>query len=100
MMRMRSTALATALFLACGFASMPTGAQSRFQLNGTAHLSQDAPAQTNARYALRAQLSAPTSNRAVVQSGARYSLFAALSTASLACYNDTIFRDGFDGDGL
>ena len=99
-MRLRSATLLTALCLVCGFASMPTGAQSRFQLNGTARLSQDAPAQANARYSLRAQLNAPAASSAVVQSGTRYSLFAALSTTSLTCYNDTIFRDDFDGDGL
>ena len=34
------------------------------------------------------------------QEGGRFSLTALLSTSSLVCYNDTIFRDGFDGTGL
>ena len=84
-------------------AALLTGSSAfaaQFSLSGTAHLSQDAPAQTNARYSLRAQLNAPAMSSTVLQSGARYSLLAALSTASLTCYNDTIFRDDFDGDGL
>lgn len=97
---LRSTAFAPALCFACGFVSMTAGAQPRFQLSGTAHLSPTASPQANARYSLRAQLTAPQASGAFVQSGARYTLFAALSTASLACYNDTIFRDDFDGDGL
>ena len=35
-----------------------------------------------------------------VQESGRFSLNALLSTSSLVCYNDTIFRDGFDGTGL
>lgn len=73
---------------------------AQFSLSGTARLSQDASAQTNSRYSLRAQLTAPPKSSVAAQSGARYTLFAALTTTSLACYNDTIFRDDFDGDGL
>ncbi|MBS0557338.1 MAG: hypothetical protein JSR27_07990 [Proteobacteria bacterium] len=72
----------------------------QFSLSGTARLSQDAPTQANSRYSLRAQLNTPAASSAVVQTGARYTLFAALTAASLVCYNDTIFRDDFDGDGL
>jgi len=33
-------------------------------------------------------------------SASRFAIAAAAAPASLVCYNDTIFRDDLDGDGL
>lgn len=75
---------------------------ARFDIAGDASLAVSAPVQSVARYALKAQLVVAESTFATVteQSDARFALNAALSTSSLVCYNDTIFRDGFDGTGL
>ena len=35
-----------------------------------------------------------------LQTGDSFMLTANLAAATLVCYNDTIFRDGFDGDGF
>ena len=61
----------------------------------------DAPLEQAGSLRLKAAL---TPNHVAVekaqQSGGGFSLAATLATAPLACYNDTIFRDDFDGDGL
>ncbi|HMM56255.1 MAG: hypothetical protein DYH18_01910 [Xanthomonadales bacterium PRO7] len=88
------------LILATAVLAGSSAFAAQFSLSGTARLSQDAPAQTNSRYSLRAQLTAAATSGAAAQSGARYTLFATLTTTSLACHNDTIFRDDFDGDGF
>jgi len=101
-MRLRPTAFAQVLCLACGFACMPIGAQSRFSVSGTATLTPDAPPQRAAGFRLQAQL-APVRAPAQAppaQTGAGFSLVATASAFATACYNDTIFRDDFDGDGL
>jgi hypothetical protein len=74
----------------------------RFELHGTVALAPDAPLQRNATLRLKASLLPDTSatNRQPLQSGARFALTATLAAASLVCYNDTIFRDDFDGDGF
>lgn len=58
--------------------------------------------QANDRFTLKAQLVAlaSTVSELATQTNARFALNAALSTSSLVCYNDTIFRDSFDGTGL
>lgn len=73
----------------------------RFSLQGTAALTLDAPMMRNESLRLRAELS-PHSTPVVraVQTGDRFALTAKLAAAAQACYNDTIFRDDFDGDGF
>lgn len=91
----RLAILAIALLL-CGSAGA-----AQFSMTGEARLSQPETVQANSRFSLQAGLSAsPRAANAVVQSSLRFALFAALTSTSLACYNDTIFRDDFDGDGL
>ena len=87
--------------LAVAFLFGGTAGAAQFSLIGHLHLSQRAAAQANSRFSLRAGLSASSrTTGADVQHGMRFTLFAALTSTSLVCYNDTIFRDDFDGDGL
>jgi len=95
--------LCTALIAPLALGAVHAVAQSeRFAIAGEGTLAMDAPAQTSGRFLLKAQLVPPTDVRTVLamQRGERFSLSALLSTSSLVCYNDTIFRDGFDGTGL
>jgi hypothetical protein len=101
-MRLRSTAFAQALCLACGFAGASANAQSRFSVSATATLTPDAPPQHAAGFRLQAQL-APVRAPAQAppaQTGARFSLVATTNAFATACSNDTIFRNDFDADGL
>ena len=89
------------LAFAIALALVHSTSANEFSLSGDMRLSQPATVQANARYSLRAGLSTSSSTAgAVAQFDARYSLLGALSATSLVCYNDTIFRDDFDGDGL
>jgi hypothetical protein len=81
---------------------MPVDAQSRFAVNATATLTPDAPTQSAAGFRLRATLSpiAKPSIAPLAQAGGGFALVAYADSVATACYNDTIFRDDFDGDGL
>ncbi len=95
--------LCTALVAPLALSTVHAMAQAEsFAIAGEGTLAMDAPAQTNGRFALKAQLVTPADLTAslAVRRGERFSLSALLSTSSLVCYNDTIFRDGFDGTGL
>ena len=88
---------------ACVVAPMSSAAESsRFEITGTGTLVLDQPVQKSSSVQLRATLVpgdvAPVLPR--VQAGAGFALYANLAAASTACYNDTIFRDGFDGNGI
>ena len=71
----------------------------RFSMSGNGTLSTEQPAQTNDRWQLKASLS-PTAVAPAMQADGRFALTGVLSASSLVCYNDTIFRDSFDGTGL
>lgn len=81
-----------------------THAQStRFRSSAHAHLAPSPAKQKNSRFTLGAQLDAQQGApvfQPVRQTSARFALTATVSASSLVCYNDTIFRDGFDGTGL
>jgi hypothetical protein len=92
-----------ALF-ACVVAPMSNAAQSsRFEITGSGTLVLDQPLQKSGNVQLKATL-VPTDVASPVlpkgQAGGGFTLTANLAAASMACYNDTIFRDDFDGDGL
>jgi hypothetical protein len=74
----------------------------RFALIGSATITRDAPTLRNDTMSLRSYL-APSdtavANSAIVQDGGRFTLMAKAVVATQVCYNDTIFRDDFDGDG-
>ena len=74
----------------------------RFQLAGSGTLTLDQPMQKSGDLQIKAYLSPSDFARppsSSVQKGDRFVLSATLATSSLVCYNDTIFRDGFDGTG-
>ena len=92
-----------ALFV-CVVAPMSNAAQSsRFEITGSGTLVLDQPLQKGGNVQLKATLvPADVASPALpkVQAGGGFALNASLAAVSTACYNDTIFRDGFDGDGL
>ena len=74
-----------------------------FQLAGSSTLTLDQPAQKSRDLQIKAYMSPSDFERPLsssIQKGDRFVLSATLGTASLVCYNDTIFRDSFDGTGL
>jgi hypothetical protein len=75
---------------------------TRFDIAGDASFAADAPVQADGRFALKAQLVVPASavSALTTQTNDRFTVSALLSPSSLVCYNDTIFRDSFDGTGL
>ncbi len=101
----RSTLLARPLGLliagAIGVASAPAAEDTTsHQFSGGGHgtLTRDRPIQSGDRFSLRAYLG-DAIGTAHVQSGGTFALTASVSSTSGVCYNDTIFRDDFDGDG-
>jgi hypothetical protein len=75
---------------------------SRFEITGSSTLVLDQPVQKSGNVQLKAALvpeEGAISALSKVQAGGGFSINASLAAASMACYNDTIFRDGFDGDG-
>jgi len=87
------------------FAAFATDAsgQPRFELTGSGTLSLDQSVQKSGNVQLKAYLTpsdAAISASPPVQDGGGFALMAGLTAASLVCYNDTIFRDDFDGDGF
>ena len=94
--------------LACigdaAFAAESTNAQMLHLTTASATLRTDAPVQKSGRFALHATLTQPDAALAAsppVQEGSGFALMATLAAASMAvCYNDTIFRDDFDGYGF
>jgi hypothetical protein len=75
---------------------------SRFEIRGSGTLVLDQPVQKSGNVQLKAALvpeEVASSELPKVQAGGGFALNASLAATSMACYNDTIFRDGFDGDG-
>ncbi|MDR3385877.1 MAG: hypothetical protein P4L92_02395 [Rudaea sp.] len=99
-----STFVGSVALLACLVASAASASEpSRFHLVGTGTLSLDQAVLKSGNVQIRAYLTPSNATMSAlppVQEGAGFALIASLATASTACYNDTIFRDGFDGDGL
>ena len=103
---MRTTVLLGGTLLALvadvAFAANSTSAQ-RYELHGTGTIINDAPVQDSNRFRLKANLGAQGNGPSVAPeplTGAGFALSAIASPSSLVCYNDTIFRDDFDGDGF
>jgi len=83
------------------FAAESTNAQ-RYQLDGAALLRADRMPQKSGAFSLRATLApkdAALAAQPPVQEGSGFALMAKLAANASVCYNDTIFRDDFDGDG-
>jgi hypothetical protein len=82
-------------------AANSTSANS-FQLSGSGTLAIDSAPQKHGEFVLRASLQsidALIASQPPVQSGGGFAMMAAVTSAVQVCYNDTIFRDDFDGDG-
>jgi hypothetical protein len=64
-------------------------------------LSRDQPALSDGKLVLRGYLQSrdAPSTAAIVQDGGRFTIMAKAVAVAQVCYNDTIFRDDFDGDG-
>jgi hypothetical protein len=78
-------------------------ATARFQLAGSGTLAFDQPVQSDGLLRLKAYLTpadaALAASPPVQEDGNRFALMASATTQASVCYNDTIFRDDFDGDG-
>jgi hypothetical protein len=73
-----------------------------FHLSGIATITADVTTQQSESLTLKANLTpidAALKASPPVQEGGSFALMAALGVPPLVCYNDTIFRDDFDGDG-
>ncbi len=96
-------ALVGVLLISGNTAAAATPDAQRFQLAGSGTLKPDQPLLKSGNVQLRAYLvpagAAPAAST-IVQAGGPFALSAILETASLVCFNDTIFRDDFDGDGF
>jgi len=83
------------------FATEYTRKQS-LHLRGSAALRADQSTQQSARFKLSASLTRNDATIAAsppVQEGGGFAVMAKLLVKPTVCYNDTIFRDDFDGDG-
>lgn len=77
------------------------GSASGFQMNATAATTATtAHSADGNRFALAASIAAGPVVPAPALTGTRFRIDAVAAAASLVCYNDTIFRDDFDGDGF
>jgi hypothetical protein len=96
-------ARAAPLLLFAGAAIQPAFATDdhRFSLHGSAALSRDPPPLIKDAFALRGYLTSndAPSTAAIVQGTGRFAVMGSLVALAQVCYNDTIFRDDFDGDG-
>ena len=97
--RARTVASLGALILLGPWLHSLAANSNRFSLSGEGTLSIQQPAQANDRWQLKASLS-PTAVAPALRAEGRFALTGVLSAASLVCYNDTIFRNDFDGDGF
>ena len=100
--RARVVAVAFVLIAANAAFAAESTVQHRFDLHGTGVLKPAVSAQRNGSLQLKATLSPAGAGNAApaMQSGGGFQMTAILITSSLVCYNDTIFRDDFDGDGF
>ncbi len=74
---------------------------TRFSVEGSASVTRDARVLAGDRFTMRGELvsSDAPSSAPIVQEGGRFVLMARSMAVAQVCYNDTIFRDDFDGDG-
>jgi len=91
-----------AIFGAASAIAAESASARRFQLSGSATLTLDQPAQSDGIMRLKAYLTPKDAAIAVlppVQEGGGFAMIARATSSVSVCYNDTIFRDDFDGDG-
>jgi len=87
---------------ACNALALHSPQSHRFVLSGSGSLTLDTPTLSRGQLQLKAMLSASVTPppAPTIQSSSRFALSGTLAAASLVCYNDTIFRDDYDGDGF
>ena len=90
-----------ALFTNATFAAQ-SAADGRFQLSGAGTLMIDPPTLQDGSRQLKASLTPAATgvDKSVVLSDERFALAGSFGSSVVVCYNDTIFRDDFDGDGF
>lgn len=89
------------IFANVAFAADSTSVQ-RYELFGSGLLTLDQPVQKNGNLRLKAYMTSQDTQLAAAapaQAGGGFALTASMTATQLVCYNDTIFRDDFDGDG-
>jgi hypothetical protein len=87
--------------VAMAWAVAASAAEPGLRVSGSAVARSDAVVQRNGRFELQATLSnAAPASTVTVQHDRRFELTALLTATAQACYDDTIFRDAFDGTGL
>jgi hypothetical protein len=97
-----AAALTGCLMMNVAFAAESTSAQT-LRVTGKATLRVDQPVQKSGSLSLKAYLTPKDAAIAAmppVEEGSSYALIAKLIAKPSVCYNDTIFRDDFDGDGF
>ena len=97
-----AAALVTGLSANVAFAAESTSAQN-LRVSGSAILRLDQPVQKSGSLSLKAYLTPKDAALAAsppVQDGGGFALIAKLASKPTVCYNDTIFRNDFDGDGF
>jgi hypothetical protein len=93
--------LFAALAWSAAFAQNSTSVK-QYKLSGSGTLYPDKSTLAEGTLTLRATLQSKDgaiATQPLVQEGGRFALMAKAMAASSVCYNDTIFRDDFDGDG-
>lgn len=99
---MRVLVATFAAFIANVASAADTTSANRYQLSGSGVLVVDPSPQKHGNLVLRATLEstdAAIASQPPVQAGGGFVVMAAVTSALHVCYNDTIFRDDFDGDG-
>ena len=74
-------------------------ATHRYAIQGSLQAAATSGHSGEASMQLSSRLSMPTQDVAL-QGGGNFVVMAKLAYAPMACYGDTIFRDGFDGNGI
>ncbi len=94
------TAIGIFLLVAVASASAVESTEHRFALQGNATVSRDKTPLTAGGFTVRGYLQpGAASQQASTQEGSRFALAGHLLAQTQVCYNDTIFRNDFDGDG-
>jgi hypothetical protein len=91
-----------ALLLSFTAHAVETSAPVRFSMTGSGALSRAPAILDGGHLSLRGYLQSNdgASTAAIVQDGGRFTIMAKALAVAQVCYNDTIFRDDFDGDGF
>ena len=99
---MTTAALAVIVATNVAFAAESTSSQN-LRVSGSGAVRLDQPVQKSGSLSLKAYLTPKDTALATSsppQEGNGFALMANLASKASACYNDTVFRNDFDGDGF